>query len=60
MERYKFILSIIDVIKKNGKVIFNYEIFSVSIDDNLDEVFNRDGLKKDLKLLFILGVIGNY
>lgn len=60
LERHKSISSTIDAIKKNGKVTFNYETLSASIDDNSDEVLNRDGLKKDLKSLFTLGAIGNH
>ena len=60
LENSKSIVKTIDLIKKNGKVIFNYD--GLTARRKLDEQEFTDiiDLKMDLKSLFILGAIGNH
>lgn len=60
LKRHKSITSIIDLIKKNGRVVFSYSSLKNVMDSSKDEFSDIIDLKRDLKSLFTLGAIGNH
>lgn len=60
LENSQSIVESLNLIKKNGNIIFSFDEVSEMLEQNFNDFSDIKDLKSDLKSLFVLGAIGNY